>query len=858
MVSFGRSGLNWRIVQWTLAACIAVGLIACRDDEVDDNGDVGVVDDVGEDAYVEDVGEDTDAFEEPPPECELAFEDHGEGRIFSFGSKISVDHAETYESYEDYFRGQVRQIELCLSDDRPNLLIFPEDVGLHAGLIGSRGSQARGSDIPDAAFLQLFLNYDKTIDWIDDRHDDLDLELPRRIFLGLTDTLWRAVDATFSGIAADYGVWVLTSANLAYVEERDDADSVEVWADPDLEEVDSVFVPVDEKVYNSAFIYDPDGELIARVDKPFLTSTEEEALALSYGSLEDLRPVEVGPFSFGVFTSKDAWMPPMNDRLGLLGADVQVQPEAFSGWTITQIEDQEEWLPDVLTQSGWAAVQKYPTFRYGVMPVLTGNFVGMSFDGQSVIWGQAHPGVEWGRFVGQEERPGFLEVGPWAFADPIEDDPELSLEQRREALRELGEAMLPGAGDPHENAYVDSVVARDLLGTLDYEEVGELDRSPEIDSFVVTGPQSFDETPVQRVRLAARDEMLALSWQAGERVESVLKRWDADDGHYSDQILRFGAGAQDASQIAPVVALRGEEAVVLSQRVFAEQSSLGGMIRGELEDEELPADPVDLSSLDDGQDVWLPAMSADGDRIALVFTERSTGHDRVYLSMSEDGGQSFGEAVAVDGPAEVDPPNTRGIQWHPDVAISGDTIVVVWTDFRNFQWDLYATFSLDGGDTWAETRRIDGAGDDFERLHTDPRVVLADEETAIVAWTYQADRRPDTDARYRIWDLSEDELADSVVLDSPSETYPTQAWLPAVAPYGDGVAAAWMEMVDDTPYIAVKVPGHDDTLIASHPGRAAWWPDLVVVDDRVVVSWVEHQPGVGYEVRLGLYLGSGE
>lgn len=841
-----------------VAAMVIATVSGCSDDADTEQNDVDAnhAGDAGGDV---DASTDADANDDrPDPDCPLEFEDRGAARVFTFGSKIGVEHAESYETYEAYFRGQAEEVQECFSDDRPNILLYPEDAGLHAGLIGSRGAEARNAPNAEAAFTNLLLAYGDTIGAVDERFDDL--ELPRRIFLGLTDTLWRAMDSTFSSIADDFDVWVLTSGNVAYIEETSDEEAVDTWADPDLEDVDSVYVPVDERVYNSALIYNPDGELVDRVNKPFLTATEEEELALSYGTLQRLRPVQLGPFSAGVFTSKDAWMPPMNDRLGLLGADFQVQPEAFSGWGITHLDDQNEWLPDVITQSGWAAVQKYPSFRYGAMPVLTGNFVGMVFDGQAVIWGQAHPGVEWGGFVGQHERPGFLEVGPWAFDDPVEDDPDMPLNDRRDELRELGEAMLPGAGEPHENAYLDSVVARDLAGELDYDVDGDLQRSEQVDVVDVGGAMT-SEGPAQRLRLDADGDRLAVGWQDEfddqQRARWALLEWDADQRQY-ESADGDSATSGGGEYLAPSVALNASGGMLrVYQRANIEMTD--GSTR---EDSELSstvqsqpdASPsaADIPQLDDSRDVWLPALDADGDRIALVYTDRATGHDRVYLSISDDGGETFGQPEPVDDPPEVDPPNTRGIQWHPDVAIDGDTIAVVWTDFRDFQWDLYGTFSLDGGDNWTAPRRLDDAGDGFERLHTDPRVVLDGNDRAIVSWTYQADRRPDTDARYIDWDLAEDELGDSVVLDSDAETYPTQGWLPVVEPVGDGVAAAWLEMTEETSRVALKLPGRDDPLVVSHPGRVAAWPELTVVDDRVVVVFAEHDPDDGYRPLVGV------
>lgn len=828
--------------------------MGCKSEEEGD-ADVGVEDvgggDVDDGLYDAggDVGEDAGENSEEAPPCPMTFSDEGEMRLFVFGSRIRVEDAETYETYEAFFREQVRQVSGCFSEDRPNLLLFAEDVGLHAGLIGTRGANARASADAQTAFMNLLAGYPEISNHVGQRFEGL--SIPRHIFLTLTDTLWRAVDTTFSGIARDFGVWVLTSANVAEVEERFDAESIEVWADPDLEDVESVFVPADRNVYNSAIIYDPDGQLLTRVHKPFLTQTEEMELGLSYGPLTTFRPVELGPARLGIFTSKDAWMPAANDRLGLLGSTIQVQPEAFGGWAVSQVNE-EEWLPDVLTQSGWSAVQKYASFLYGAMPVLTGNFVQMVFDGQAVIWGQAHPGVEMGAFVGQDMRPGFLEVGPWAFADPIEDDPGLTLEERRQALRDLGESLLPGAGPPHENAYVDSVVARDLRGALSFDVDDEDMPEGAVGPGEVVG--AAGAYPVQRVRLAASGERLAVTWQGErdgrQRVNVALMEWDEAQERYDQlrlvELDPFGAGPGDS--IAPAVAFNDDgEAVVVYQWVGSGDSVLVAVRVGEesLEESLIPTLPGSV-------DAWLPSLASQGDKMALAFTNRATGHDRVYVATSDDGGATFAMPVIVEAEPTVEPPNTRGIQWHPDVALFGDTVAVVWTDFRAFQWDIYGAVSTDGGASWANPRRLDGAGSGYERIHADPRVNLVDEENALLSWTYQYDRRPDTDARYRSWDLAEGTLGESIVLDGPAETFPTHAWLPSVVMTAEGVAAAWMELTTDTPRIVMTLPGDDDSRALSDPSHLGWWPELIGVDDRLVAAWVEFAPGQGYGVRLAV------
>ncbi len=68
-----------------------------------------------------------------------------------------------------------------------------------------------------------------------------------------------------------------------------------LWVgDPDAR--DGAYVATGPELYNSAFVYGPDGNLSGRVDKVYLTDPEEQVLDLSSGSLERLVVFEL-PFA---------------------------------------------------------------------------------------------------------------------------------------------------------------------------------------------------------------------------------------------------------------------------------------------------------------------------------------------------------------------------------------------------------------------------------------------------------------------------------------------------------------------------------------------------------------------------------
>ena len=60
----------------------------------------------------------------------------------------------------------------------------------------------------------------------------------------------------------------------------------------------------------------------------------------------------------------------VNDRFEAKGANMILQPEAFSDWGFRT----DEWAPDVFKEGGFANLQKYPAWQTNVDASLTGNF----------------------------------------------------------------------------------------------------------------------------------------------------------------------------------------------------------------------------------------------------------------------------------------------------------------------------------------------------------------------------------------------------------------------------------------------------------------------------------------------------
>lgn len=207
---------------------------------------------------------------------------------------------------------------------------------------------------------------------------------------------------------------------------------------------------------NQTVLLGPAGELIGVADKVHLTPSEEVGgVDLSPGDLAELRvfPTPVG--DLGVAISLDAFRADVIGRLEAQGCTVLLQPDANSQhWTDLEglppdparVRD----LPVAWLESSWTATTTGHNIRYAVNPMVVGNLLDLTFDGQSAITGRAEDAPELRSYVLTEPRPGFLALAPWA-AQGTPDE-----------LRRAGLDRAAGSGHPLENSYRTDVLSADL------------------------------------------------------------------------------------------------------------------------------------------------------------------------------------------------------------------------------------------------------------------------------------------------------------------------------------------------------------------------------------------------------------
>lgn len=667
-----------------------------------------------------------------------------EVRVFAMQPKLGIGWLESRESYRQKLFGLMElqaAPHLRGPDDaaRPvetarDLVLWPESIGLFAALTGERAQPARAAGSLEASIATLIGAYSPQEAYYAARFPELAGRAvqTRLLATALTDTFGRTVIEPFAEMADRHDVYLHAGVDMvrewrivctdrdsfrpppgAERCDKEDPARVALLRDPAEPVRDYAYEAVRGDPSVMALVFDPDGRLISRQVKTYLTPVElgpdegSVGLDLVPGAVSDgLGAVQTPVGTLGFVTSKDAWMPDVVQKLDQRHVDLLVQPEFFVG---NLVSTSGIWNPDLLKASGYSDLVRHPSFEALALPEMTGGVFGFYADHQSHLAVKPRSGREEGGYlVGQPPAPG-LQASPWVVPDPLA--PDEPFDQRRRRLGLAGEALAPGSGvdcngqtpGPCEDGHVEGVYFRDV------EIAREPERRPfagprEPTRFTPSRPVSPSPHPQRNTALArsGRRAVLAFEERSAGRDQVFLVRSGDGGRTWSPPVRPTGRPSGATDEWWPAVALAPDGTVTVAwidassgrERVYLSRSTDAGRSFG-------PPVPLDPSA-GAGAAQWKPALAQGaGDVVHAVFVDERDRHPNgspqagVFYARVEQGHPE--PARRVDDGEPVPLAANLDNAWAPSVAARGSRVLVAWTDFLHYDWDVFARGSSGGG-----------------------------------------------------------------------------------------------------------------------------------------------------------------
>lgn len=300
---------------------------------------------------------------------------------------MTLDDYLDLDSFDGHMRALARRVVEARAQregggfSHPCVVGFPEHLGTFLGLAGvgaARGARTSEEAMRAAAFANL---RDLLVAALRRRS----LDLKRNLWLALAPRIHRTLYDVFSRLAREIEAYVVAGSavlprNRCGRQRR--------------------FEPLDDRLYNTAYVFSPSGNLVQVVRKVNLVPTMEDVLGLSRGDPYEALPFETPAGRVGVAICYDGFCTahtpyesfvPMGKFLDEQGAQIVVQPSANpwpweDPWVFASPQEnllrKDQWLSEGL----WASLKGARSVRYGLNPLLHARFLDLAFDGLSYIF----------------------------------------------------------------------------------------------------------------------------------------------------------------------------------------------------------------------------------------------------------------------------------------------------------------------------------------------------------------------------------------------------------------------------------------------------------------------------------------
>jgi predicted amidohydrolase len=293
-------------------------------------------------------------------------------RAIAMQTKIELESYRNRASFEAFLTAEMERAKPQLSEEYPSLVVFPEDIGTPLVTMGSFNAvkDSRTLDEAVAAISKRSMDY-VLVSRIRHRAGGTPA-----VFLSKEPIIRKAYEEVFSSLAQEYNAYILAGTVVLPPERHGPTPAA---TDP-LEVLKNVREATKKtKLYNTAYLFGPNGDILLRQRKVNLIPLEkEEGLGLYAGDIAGLQPYTIEGIPIGVTICYDAFFPEVVRSLEDNGARILVDPSANpEPWTKETEDENRKGL--------YARVQEETGIEYGIQAMLTGRIFNLTFEGRSSI-----------------------------------------------------------------------------------------------------------------------------------------------------------------------------------------------------------------------------------------------------------------------------------------------------------------------------------------------------------------------------------------------------------------------------------------------------------------------------------------
>ncbi len=284
-------------------------------------------------------------------------------QLIAVQMKLDINDFYSQQSFEEKIKNLMKEVDKKRNPEFPALVVFPEDVGL---MLLAQDQKETLNDVAtiEEAIKKMTMKYFLPACWYRLKYK---ISWVPALYYYHNNIIAKTYFDTFSIMAREHQVYLVAGSTLLPHYQIDDG---QVFYQEN---------PLGPEIYNTSYLFGPDGKVIGYQDKVYLLEIErEEGLHLTPGNIEDIEVFHTEIGSLGIAVCLDAFKEDVVSRLRDQQADILIQPSANS--KLWDRQQQEEWL-----ESSHKYTYRLKYFKYAVNPMMNGQLFNLSFFGQSSI-----------------------------------------------------------------------------------------------------------------------------------------------------------------------------------------------------------------------------------------------------------------------------------------------------------------------------------------------------------------------------------------------------------------------------------------------------------------------------------------